>query len=314
MKNLTIIGVDVSKAHLDVFVFGENKTMRYDNSRRGVGKLGSRIALLSEALVVVEATGSYEQLLVQYCLEQKIQVCVVNPAQVRHFAKAKGQLAKTDRIDARIIADFAQAIDPKKLKPQSEQMNLIAQLVSRRAHLAKAISTEKATLDHVSDTLRPLVQADIEHIQSSIDEIEKRLKSLSDSDPDIKAKVEKLCEIKGIGFVTAITLISNMPELGQVNRQECAALAGVAPMNRDSGAYRGQRRITGGRPRVRRALYLAALSASKHHDELKPFYQRLKENGKPPKVALVAVMRKLIGIANQSLKPIVLDSPEHSCC
>ena len=314
MNEPTIIGVDVSKPHLDVFVTGDPKIERCKNTPCGVEALIRRLRAMPEPLIVVEATGSYEQRLVQACLQAAVPVCVVNPAQVRHFARAKGRLAKTDRIDAQIIAEFAAAMGPKQLQARSATMDAVAALVARRAHLAKAISAEKATLDHVSEVVRPLVKIDIAHLRQSIDAIDQRLKELSESDPEIGRKVEALIAVKGIGFVTAITLIAHMPELGKLNRRECAALAGVAPMNRDSGNYRGQRRINGGRPRVRRALYLAALSASKHHPQLKEFYQRLRSNGKAHKVALVAVMRKLIGIANQLLKAEDFTLAQHSCC
>ena len=314
MNEPTIIGVDVSKSHLDIYVKGESKVQRCNNTKAAIEAVLKPVALLPHPVVVVEATGCYEQGLVQACLRAAVPVCVVNPAQVRHFARAKGRLAKTDRIDARMIAEFAQAIGPKQLQARSAAMDAIVALVSRRAHLAKAISAEKATLDHVSEVVRPLVQVDIENLQGSIEQIDRKLKDLSEGDPDIGPKVDALMAVKGIGFITAITLVSNMPELGHLNRRECAALAGVAPINRDSGTYRGQRKTGGGRARVRRALYLAALSASKHHSCLKGFYQRLRANGKAPKVALVAVMRKLIGIANQLLKPANFPLARHSCC
>jgi len=257
---------------------------------------------------------AYKQRLVQACLQAAVPVCVVNPAQVRHFARAKGRLAKTDQIDAQIIAEFAAAMGPKQLQARSPTMDAIVALLSRRAHLAKAISAEKATLDHVSEVVHPLVKSDIAHLQESINIIDQRLKELSESDPEIGQKIEALIAVKGIGFVAAITLVSHMPELGLLNPRECAALAGVAPINRDSGAYRGQRKISGGRPMVRRALDLAALSASKQHPDLKDFYQRLRSNAKAPKVPLVAVMRKLIGIANQLLKDEEFALAQHSCC
>ena len=261
-------------------------------------------------LVVVEATGGYERLLVADLLDAGHLVAVVNPRQVRDFAKALGILAKTDRIDAAVIARFGQQVEPRPLAEVHEKQGELDQLVTRRRQLVVLRTAEKNrfTMAHSKPVKRSL-QLVIDTLNKEIKRIEKEILALVESDDQWQGKADILSSVPGVGNVTAAMLIAEFLELGQINRQQAAALAGLAPFNRDSGKFKGKRSISGGRRTVRTALYMAALSAKTHNPLIRKFAERLKAEGKLPKVILTACMRKLLVILNTMLKTNTLWNP-----
>jgi len=296
------VGVDVGKSHLDVARHGLKEVQRWENTTEGVTRLGRVIASWELTLVVVEASGGFERKIVAEMHSLGIGVVVANPTRVRAYANAAGQLAKTDKIDATMIAAYAAVMKPQPQEQKSERRAELEALVTRRMQLVGMLSQEKNRLHTAPAIVQTHLERHIlwlnEELNSLEDEIAKRLQSVE----AWREKAELLNTFKGVGKVTVMTLIAKMPELGMVNRQEIAALAGLAPYNKDSGYRRGKRRIFGGRSDVRKALYMATLSATKTNPQIKRFYDRLVEAGKPKKVALTAAMRKLLTILNAILR------------
>ncbi len=296
------VGVDVAKEMLDACCGGVFK--RFSNTASGhrrlvkwVGSLGNNIQ------VICEPSGGYERRLLATLWASGIPVSLVNARQVRDFARAQNRLAKTDRIDAQTLEQFGALMQPRLTPPLSENQRTLAELVGRRQQLGEALQQEKNRAEHFeSKELEPSSKALQQHLKKQIRDIENLMRKHLDSDDDLAKKVEALQQVDGVGPVTAHTLVAHMPELGTLTRREAAALLGVAPMNRDSGTHRGQRHITGGRFMARKTLYMAALSASSNNPILEAFYDRLIAQGKPAKVALVALMRKLIIHLNSLLK------------
>ena len=293
------IGIDVSKAQLDVAIWPIEEGWSTSQSAEDIDALARRIKKLKPVLVVLEATGGLEMPCAAALSELNIPLAIVNPRQVRDFAKATGKLAKTDRIDALILGHFAQAVRPEARPIPDEKRQEIKAILARRRQLVEMITMEK---NRLHATRVPKVRSSIEQIITSLT---KQLKDINgDLDQAIKAsKVwsvtdDLLKSVPGVGPVLTSTLIIELPELGALNRKEIASLVGVAPLNRDSGIYRGKRRIWGGRATVRTALYMSALVATRHNPVIKEFYQRLLAKGKPQKVALTACMRKLLLILN----------------
>lgn len=295
------VGVDVSKEHLDV-AFSDGRCLRVSNDEAGYTVLCERFAAEAPTLVVMEATGGLERALAAELSGAGIALRIVNARHVRHFAKATGSLAKTDRLDAQALVQFAQALRPEPRAMQPEQMLALQALIGRRRQLLEMLTMEKNRLRTAHRDVQPDLRANIRWL-------EKRLKS---TDEDIggalrecgvwREKVELLESVPGIARVTSVNLLATLPELGTLNRREISALAGVAPFNRDSGRWQGKRSIFGGRAAARSALYMAALVGSRHNPVLRVFYQRLRQAGKPAKVALTACMRKLLVIINTMLK------------
>lgn len=291
------IGIDVSKEHLDV-ASSEGWTLRVSNDAPGHAQLCERLKSEPPKLIVMEATGGLERCLAVALAAQELPVRVVNARLVRHFAKAAGLLAKTDRIDAQVLVRFGQAMKPVAREPVSEQLLALQALVTRRRQLVEMLVMERNRLSTAHKAVKPQVLRTIKWL-------EKQLASNdTDTDDALRAcgvwheKVELLESVPGIGRVIALSLIATLPELGTLNRRQISSLAGVAPFNRDSGQLRGHRSIYGGRVSTRGALYMAALVGARHNPVLKSFYQRLRTAGKPAKVALVACMRKLLTILN----------------
>jgi transposase len=289
------VGIDVSKARLDVAVRPSGEVRSYDNDEPGFAELAAWLVPQSPRLVVVEATGGYQAPLVGALTVAGVAVAMVNPRQVRDFARASGLLAKTDRLDAEVIALFGEAMKPEPRPLPDQETTALAALVSRRKQLVEMITAEKNRLAACSV---PLVRADIEeHIKF----LKRRLK---DSDDELYGSIKKspLWRVKeqilrsapGIGRVTTCALIAQVPELGRLGSRQISALVGVAPFNRDSGTLRGRRTIWGGRAAVRQVLYMATLAAIRTSPSIKAFHDRLKAAGKPAKVAHVACMRKLL--------------------
>lgn len=297
------VGVDVSKARLDVYLSATNQDSSFANDSNGIDALCKALQHAAPRLIVLEATGGLERALVAELLAVALPVAVVNPRQVRDFAKASGQLAKTDQLDARILARFAQAIQPaQRPLPDAEALTFADQL-ARRRQLVEMLAMEKTRLKQVPDKgVRRDIKLHIDWLQKRLSASDSGLRQAVEQSPAWQAKRDLLSEVKGVGEVTVLTLIACLPELGKLDRKSVAALVGVAPLNRDSGTLRGRRTVWGGRATVRHVLYMATLSAVRCNPVLKAFYTRLRDNGKVAKVALVACMRKLLTILNAMVR------------
>jgi transposase len=302
-----VVGIDVAKAHVDVAVLGAQfDAQRFDNEVEAHSALAAALKPLGAALVVMEATGGYEAALACALQAAGLPVAVVNPKQARDFAKSMGRLAKTDSIDARMLAELAAVLVRRDdlarfLRPVAdEQQRWLAALVTRRRQLLTMLNAERQRLQITPRGLHPSLQAIIAAIQAQLDDIEGQMVG------HVRqhfAELDRLLQsASGIGPVASATLIAELPELGRLNRREIAALVGVAPMANDSGSSRGRRRVQGGRFEIRRVLYMAALTASRRNPAIKAFYDRLLAAGKLPKVALVACMRKLLTILNAMVR------------
>jgi transposase len=295
------VGIDVSKDTLEVAIYGQETTWQFSNDEVGIGQLIDLIAPVNPHLITMEATGGLEIDVTAGLTEVGLPVSVVNPTRVREFAKAIGQYAKTDRIDAQLIALFACKVRPTVVSWKSEQQSLLSALVRRRQHVIQIITAEKNRVSTTAEPLQERVIAHIAWLEEELDELGKEIRDVIQANPVWKEKEKILQCVPGVGPVTAATLLAELPELGTVSRQKVAALAGVAPFNKDTGRRRGKRRTFGGRAQVRRTLYMAALSASRTNPVIKRFYQRLLARGKEKKVALTACMRKLLAIMNTML-------------
>jgi len=296
------VGIDVSKESLEVFGLPPGSPTEFANTAEGRAKLLSLLPPAGTCLSVVEATGGYELPLAAEWAAANQTISVVNPRQVRDFAKALGLLAKTDRIDAAVIARFAETTQPI---PQGfcEKQEQLRELIVRRRQLVDHRVAEKNRWEHAHSTLvRKSVRKLIETINRDLERIDNAIIQLLESNDDWRRRYERLKTVPGVGAQTAATLMAELPELGRLNRQQVAALVGVAPFNRDSGQFRGRRAIWGGRATVRSGLYMAALSAKKHNPVIQAFAARLLAKGKPPKVVLTACMRKLLVILNAMLR------------
>jgi transposase len=297
------VGVDVAKATLQIHRQGRQSEI--NNLPEGRAILCQQLKDLTGAHVICEATGGYEQALVQALHQAQIPVSVVNPAQVRAAAQAKGQRAKTDRIDALMLTDYGQRYQPKPTAPASKVQLELAALALWLKQLIDARAMARTQAEHHQEGfVCKQHQQLLDHYDSQIKKVEAQIAKLMAKDLRLGQRVQALDEIQGVGLRTSYLILAHMPELGTLNRQEVAALAGLAPWTRDSGAMKGMRCIGGGRPEVRLALYMAALSASRCNPILRDFFKRLREKGKPHKVALVAVMRKLLIFMNHKLKAL----------
>lgn len=300
--NEIFVGIDVGKSWLDIAIWGSEEMWQVSNDASGVDKIVDRLVQLAPTLVVVEATGGYEQLVVQGMLLKNLPVAVANPTRVRALSKAIGKLAKTDVIDARLIAEYAFKIHPEAMAPQEASQMRLKALVSRREQLVDMRTAELNRLGTAHSSMKTDVREHIEWVSQRIQLLEDEIKTLLASLPELKALADRLDTIPGVGFITAVSVVVDMPELGQLDRQKIAALAGLAPFNRDSGQKRGKRRIFGGRKGVRRVLYMACLSAMIHNPIIRAMYKRLTEKGKIFKVAITACMRKMLTIMNAMIR------------
>jgi transposase len=298
-----VIGIDVAKDKLDVHVWPTHHTLSVLNTPAGIDALVAELAPLRISLIVLEATGRYERRVAFELMSRSYEVAIVNPRQPRDFAKASGQLAKTDAIDAKILAQFGALIGPRKSEKPSENQVLLDELVTRRRQLVEMITAERQRMEHMFDKrLRGTIKNHLDSLEDHRDRIEKQIADLIERDDDWRDRLKVLKSVPGVGDATAATLIAELPELGQLNRQQIAALVGVAPMNRDSGTLRGQRHITGGRKSVRDMLYMATLTARSHNPLIKSMATRLSKAGKPFKVMMTACMRKLLTMLNVMIK------------
>jgi transposase len=296
------VGIDVSKKHLDVGILPEGKVFKVENRQEGWEQLAERLQALNPSLVVMEATGGYQGPVSAVLALAGLPVVVVNPRQVRDFAKATGTLAKTDKIDALIIAAFGQAVRPPVRPLKSEQEQDLADLLARRRQLIQMRTAEKNRLSSAPKRIRKQIMEHIEWLESQLKYVDKDVQGMIRNSPVWQEKANLLASVPGVGKVTAATLLACLPELGDLDRRQIAALAGLAPFNKDSGKFRGRRRIWGGRAAVRAVLYMAIVSAIRFNPVIRDFYQRLRQAGKGYKVAATAAMRKLLTIMNAMLK------------
>ena len=296
------VGIDVSKDWLDVALGTQAQPWRVANSAEGILDLVARLRSLPVELIVLESTGGLEGLLLAELHAAGLPVARVNPGRVREFAKATGQLAKTDRLDARLLAHFAERIRPEVVRLPSEDEQYLAALVSRRRQLLEMRVAENNRLSTTPQRLQARVNKHLDWLQAEIDQLEQDIQDFIRQTPLWREKGDLLRSVPGIGDITACTLLAELPELGLLNRKEVAALVGVAPFNRDCGRSQGQRHIHGGRTSVRNVLFMATLSATRFNPVIRAFYQHLLANGKEKMVALVACMRKLLTILNAILR------------
>ena len=293
------IGIDVSKARLDVAVHGEQKQCGFANTAAGHRKLVAWLKRWPVQAVVLEASGGYERAIAQTLAQAAFPVCRINPRQGRDFAKATGQLAKTDALDARVLAHMAQVMSLPRYQVRAVWEQTLDQWVRRRRQVVEMVISEKQRLAALTDpVLRRMAQSHLRSLERQLQVLDRQIQGQVQAQPSL----EPLRTLKGIGPVTQATLAAGLPELGHVDGKAIAKLVGVAPMARDSGQWRGRRCIWGGRAEVRRALFMAALSAARYEPRLREFYLRLRAQGKAAKVALVAVMRKLLVILNARMR------------
>lgn len=303
------VGIDVAKAWLDIAVRPSGTTWRTANTETELPALVERVRQVGPALVVLEATGGYERMVVALLATAGIPVAVVNPRQVRDFAKATGRLAKTDRLDAGVLAHFAEAVRPQPRPLPDEQAQALSALVERRHQVVTMLAAEKNRRQQAVAVVRPLVAAHIAWLEQALAELDGELDRLLRASPLWRERDDLLQSVPGVGPVVSLTLLADLPELGTLTHKQIAALVGVAPLNRDSGTTRGKRVVWGGRARVRAVLYMGTLAAVRFNPVIRAFWTRLRERGKPPKVALVACMHKLLTILNAMLRHLTAWQP-----
>ena len=296
------VGIDVSKGHLDVALDAPAQTWQVDNSEAGIGTLVQQLHELQPTLIVLEATGGFELAVVAALAAAHLPLVVTNPRQVRNFARASGTLAKTDKLDAQLLAHFGATLRPTPRPLPSEQDEELTALLTRRRQIVDMLTVEQNRLHTVRPTMRADLEEHIAWLRRKLAKLDEELDQFIQATPLWKEKDALLRSVPGIGRITASTLVALLPELGRLNRQEIAALVGVAPLNKDSGRKRGKRRIFGGRAPVRSVLYMATLSAKKHNPIIRRFYEHLLAQGKEKKVALTACMRKLLVIVNAMVR------------
>jgi transposase len=302
-EEVVYMGVDIAKAYLDVAIGNEKR--RFGNDTLGHRQLIDWIKQMPALVqVICEPSGGYERALVRALVGAQLKISLVPANRVRQFARAKGILAKTDRIDAKLLCAFGEAMQPGTISASQLEQEHLREVESQRRHLTHLLVMQQNRAARMSDLcVCKMNRRLINQIKKQIEQLDLLIQQQITASPELCTKAEKLTAISGVGTRTAALLLAQMPELGQLNRREVAALVGVAPFNRDSGRMRGKRAIYGGRRSVRHGLYMAALVAARHNPILRSFYLRLRAAGKPAKVALTATMRKLLIVLNSSLKP-----------
>lgn len=301
-KGETYVGIDIAKAKMDMAVHGSDQQWCFSNDDTGISQAVACLKELSPTLVVLEATGGIEVPLAAAVAAVALPVVVVNPRQARDFAKATGKLAKTDVLDAKVLAHFAAAVRPEPRPLPDTETGEFRAILSRRRQVIEMITAEKNRLNTAKKRVGERIQAHITWLQEELGNLDKELKRSVQASSLWRENDILLRSVPGVGPVLSATLLSGLPELGSLNRREIAALVGVAPLNRDSGTMRGKRSVWGGRAPIRAALYMATLVATRHNPVIKSFYDRLCAAGKAKKVALTACMRKLLTIMNAMLK------------
>lgn len=296
------VGIDVAKDKLDVAVLGEKATSEATNTQRGISVLVKKMCQLNPKLIVVEATGGYEEALVLSLFEAGLPVALVSPQRVRQYAKARGQWAKTDKLDAQNLAEYGKNIQPRLFVAKSEEGRRLSAIVGRRRQLVDMQKAEKNRLRTAYLEMKSSIQTVIDCLKAEVKRLDEEIGKFMKEHEDFKEQEKLLCSAKSIGPVTAATLLADLPELGKLDRKQIAALVGVAPMNHDSGKKRGYRKTKGGRPEVRSVLYMSALSAIRYNPMIKTQYEQLVKRGKEKKVAITACMRKMLTILNAMMR------------
>jgi transposase len=298
MATSSYVGIDVSKEWLDVAVLGEKQEKQFSNTKDGIAQLVRQMAEIQPELIVVEATGGYQRAVVEALFHAGLPVAVVNPARVRQFARACGLLAKTDKLDAQVLAEFGQRVQPKRYEGKSEAEKQLSALLVRRKQLEEMLKAEQNRLRTISPPLRSSVERIITLLKEEKKRLEEQIQQFLKEQKAWQEPREILGSAPGVGPVTTATLLAELPELGKMDRKKIAALVGVAPMNYDSGKKRGYRKTKGGRTTVRSVLYMSTLVATRYNPVIQTHYQQLLKRGKLKKVALTACMRKFLTILN----------------
>lgn len=296
------VGIDTSQSQLDIYVRPTGDYFSVENTPEGAKQAAIKIRKYQPNRVLIEATGRLELNFVCAAYNARLPVVVCNAGQVRQFARSAGRLAKTDKLDAQDIAHFGEALQPELTIIKPEKLRQISDLITVRRQCLDMSTMQKNRLLRMPKNVQAPIQRILKAIQKEIERIDQKLDKLVDAIPQWREQRDLLMSVKGVGRVVAYTLLSELPELGKLNRKEIAALVGVAPMNRDSGSYRGKRRVSGGRSKVRTVLYMSMWSSIQHDPKIKATYERLVAAGKPKKVALVACMRKQLTILNTMMK------------
>jgi len=294
------VGLDVSKARLD-YAMEAGKPLAVPNTGAGFKTLIGQLQQVPGVRVVCEASGGYEEPLLRALAEAKVSACRVPPGRVRHFARAEGTLAKTDRIDVQLLWRYAQAMHPRETKPLRPECGQLRELLEYRRQLSEQLTLTRNRLEHAGATLHALLSAQREHLSGQLEQADHAITAHLVQHEELQRKAARLQQLQGVGPVLAANLLAYLPELGEENDKRLAALVGVAPHPEDSGTSSRPRHTQGGRAELRTVLYMAAVTAAHHNPVLSVFYQRLRAAGKPPKVCLVAVMRKMITVLNRML-------------
>jgi transposase len=298
MREKQWVGIDVCQKSLDVYLRPSSKLFQVTNDQVGISKLVQTLENIQPELIVLEATGGMEIDAAIKLTQAGLAVAVINPRQARDFAKATGQLAKTDAIDAKVLAHFADAIRPQVRQMSDESSRQLEDLVQRRRQISDMITAEKNRRRGKTNSVQANIDEHIEWLEQQLKEMESQIKSAITVNPDWQQKMKLLTSVPGVGEVVAVSIISSLPELGKISHKSISYLVGVAPLNKDSGKFRGKRRIYGGRAKIRCVLYMATLVAVRFNPVIKAFYERLVGKGKLKKVALTACMHKLLIFLN----------------
>lgn len=306
------IGIDISKQNLDIFVIPNNEYRQVSYNKKEVSQLIKWFKELGSCLIVLEATGGIEEYLAKSLSKNGLEFCILNPRKVRDFAKAQGTLAKTDKIDAKVLAQYAEKMTPVARPMISDSMIELKKLYHRRCQLQTMIKAEKNRLSRADKEMGIYIKRHIAYMVKQMESIDKKINDKISCHEELKNKVEIITSIPGVADNTAVALISDLNELGLLNKKKICALAGVAPFNRDSGMMKGKRSIWGGRFSIRCALYMTTIASIRHNKVINAFYKRLRTSGKAPKVAIVACMRKLLVILNTMVKNGTTWNPEIS--
>jgi len=296
------VGIDVGKAQLDICIHERDLYFSVENTASGIRQALGRLGRYTIERIVVEATGRYEYALVEAAIDRQLPIIISQPLHVRRFAQATGQLAKTDEIDARLIAEFAAVIKPEVRSHKTRSLIKIRDLIARRRQLMELATMEKNRYKIMPSFLKADIQRHITHLQRQVEKLDQQLNTRVEQEQSWREKRAIMLSMPGIGNVVVNTLLGDMPELGNLGNKQIAALTGVAPYNRDSGKLRGKRRIQGGRASVRTVLYMATLTSIQHNPVIRDFYQRLVAAGKHKKVALTACIRKMVTILNAMVR------------
>jgi transposase len=297
------IGIDVSMDTLDMAAYPSGQIWQYSNNKHGIYKVISKLSGLNPKLIVMEATGGLEVPLRDALNQAGLAVAVINPRRIRDFARAMGLLAKTDKLDAKVISNFAAKIEPSPRAIPDPVSQRIENLLGRREQLVDMLTAEKNRLQQSRDKeIQQYIKENIAWLETQLEEINQKLRSDIQTNPEIRKKVELYKSMKGVGDILSLNLVSMLPELGKLNQREIASLVGLAPLNRDSGRMRGKRTIWGGRAMVRKAFYMPVLAAIRFNAVIRELYLRLIARGKLPKVAIVACMHKMLTILNSMAK------------